>query len=171
MRIARKPTPQAASDSLAFRKSAAGPLRRRRAAVACALGATASLGTVALYQLGLISHLPDPPLPGVDSDRVDASPEAYASLRAPDSLLGVANAAATVALLGIGGPGRRGPVLAVLTTGKAGADALAALYLFGEQLVKHRKVCAWCTAAAIAHVASVVLTLPEARDVVRAAAR
>ncbi len=107
MRIARKPSPLARRDSLTFRSGSGGPLRRQRAAVACALGATASLGAVALYQTGL------------------------------------------------------------LTAGKAGVDTLAGLYLFGEQLVKHRTVCPWCTAAAAAHLATVALTAPDALAAVR----
>lgn len=40
-------------------------------------GAMGSLGMVAAYQLGLLRHLPDPPLGPFESDRVDASGGSY----------------------------------------------------------------------------------------------
>ncbi len=41
------------------------------------LTAMGSMGLISLYQLGIVKYLPDPPLPGFDSDKVDAAPEAY----------------------------------------------------------------------------------------------
>ncbi len=55
---------------------------------------------VALYQFGILRRLPEPPLPGVDAERVDASGEAYALLRTPDAALGLTSAGITLALTG-----------------------------------------------------------------------
>jgi hypothetical protein len=45
--------------------------------VGLSLAALGSMGFIFLYQLGLIKHLPEPPLPGFNADKVDASSEAY----------------------------------------------------------------------------------------------
>lgn len=63
------------SDDL--RRGASVHLTRRRRQTALLLGATAAMGVISLYQTGILRRLPDPPLPGVDSDSVDASGEAY----------------------------------------------------------------------------------------------
>ncbi|MBW3640406.1 MAG: hypothetical protein KY451_11240 [Actinobacteria bacterium] len=37
------------------------------------------------------------------------------------------------------------------------------VYLFAEQLTKHKKLCSWCTASAALLVATVPAVVPEAR--------
>ncbi len=70
----------------------AGPyLARRRGVVGLSLAAAGSMGLIALYQTGIIKHLPDPPLPWFDSDKVDASAEAYSYFATPDAALGLTN--------------------------------------------------------------------------------
>ncbi len=68
---------------------------------------------VSLYQTGIIKHLPDPPLPFFDSDRVDASEYAYSRLDTPDGLMMVTNYAITAWLAGAGGldRARQNPIL------------------------------------------------------------
>jgi uncharacterized membrane protein len=164
MRIGRPNTPRAEAVSRRFRLDREAALGRQRATAASALVATAALGVVGCYQLGLIRHLPDPPLSIFDSDTVDASGEAYVIVQAPDGILGAASAAATAALAVWGGAGARRPRPArVLTAAKALGDATAASLLFAEQLQTHRKLCSWCTAATLAHLATVPLTLRDAR--------
>ena len=58
-------------------------LQNRRGVAGLSLLASGSIGLISLYQLGLICLLPEPPLPGLDADRVDDSPEAYARMRLP----------------------------------------------------------------------------------------
>ncbi|MER7895060.1 hypothetical protein ABTX62_02680 [Streptomyces sp. NPDC096046] len=70
-------------------------LEQRRLVDALNAGATAAYVMVALYQFGLVRRLPEPPLPGVDAERVDASGEAYALLRTPDAALGLTSAGMT----------------------------------------------------------------------------
>ena len=61
--------------------------RRRRTVAVLTLGAIAALLPVAAYQVGLLRHLPEPPLPYLAADRVDASGEAYVTLRTADAPL------------------------------------------------------------------------------------
>jgi hypothetical protein len=53
------------------------PLMRRRRQVVClSLASATCMGVVAAYQVGLIKHVPEPPFPMLDADKVDASPQA-----------------------------------------------------------------------------------------------
>jgi hypothetical protein len=42
-------------------------------------------------------------------------------------------------------------------------DGASGIFLFLEQVTGHRKVCSWCTLAALANAATVPLVWPEAR--------
>jgi uncharacterized membrane protein len=163
MRVGRQSTPEAQSLSRQFRLGTGSGLARQRATAAAALTATAALGVVSCYQLGLIRHLPDPPLSLFDSDTVDASGEAYVLGHTPDGVAGAASAAATAALAVLGGAGTQRPrSLRALTAVKAVGDATGGILLFAEQLQTHRKLCFWCTLASLAHLATVPLTVPDA---------
>ncbi|GIH19553.1 hypothetical protein Raf01_77250 [Rugosimonospora africana] len=148
-------------------------MRRRRWVAGLTLLASAAYGVVAAYQYGLLRHLPEPPWRGLDADRVDASGEAYAVAHTPDTALALANAAITLALVGMGPADRaaRQPWLPLLTAGKAAGDAAAGAWLFAEQVTKHRRLCGWCTLAAATAVAAVPLTVPEAYQAWRAVRR
>ena len=144
-------------------------LRRRRRSAALSLTSMASLGLVAAYQYGLIRHLPEPPLAWLDADRVDASGEAYQYFKTPDSALGMASAAVTLILIGMGGPDRhtRRRWIPLVLAAKGVTDAVAGVYLTVEQATKHRKFCSWCLVAAIANVAAAPQMWPEARAAFR----
>ncbi|MBV7700476.1 vitamin K epoxide reductase family protein [Streptomyces sp. TRM70350] len=150
------------SDDLRLKRG--GFLSERRRVAALNLGASAAYGVVALYQFGLVKRLPEPPLPGLDAERVDAAGEAYALLRTPDAAIALASAGVTLALTGAGGHGRHRdrPWLVLAATGKILADAAAAAVLFTEQLTKHRAVCSWCAVAALCHATAVPPALREA---------
>lgn len=62
---------------------------------------------------------------------------------------------------------RSAPWVPVLLAAKTAGDAAGGLYLTAEQLTKHRKVCFWCTVAALAQIATLPLALPEARAALR----
>jgi len=49
---------------------------------------------VSLYQISILKHLPDPPLPIFDADRVDASNYAYKRAQTPDGFAMTASYAA-----------------------------------------------------------------------------
>ncbi len=135
------------SDDL--RRGAGPALRRRRTAAAAMLGASASMGVVALYQFGLLRHLPDPPGAAFDSDRVDAPGEAYHSGRTPDTTLALASYGVTLALIGMGGEDRahRHPWMPLLQAAKVGMDTASAALLTVEQVSKHRALC-FCACSA-----------------------
>lgn len=89
--IGRPTSRYAEQVSDALRRQQSPDLSRRRAAIALTLLATAALGVVEAYQVGLLRHVPEPRLPGVDADRVDAAGEAYYLLGTPDAGLGMAS--------------------------------------------------------------------------------
>ncbi|MDP9396758.1 MAG: vitamin K epoxide reductase family protein [Actinomycetota bacterium] len=169
-----RPTSRYAEEvSDALRRQHSPELTRRRLAVGLTLLATASLAVVEAYQVGLLRHVPEPPWPGLDADRVDAAGEAYALLGTPDAGLGIASYGISLVLFGAGTESRAEdkPWLPLLAAGKALLDATSAGYLFTEQVTKHRRVCSWCTVGALANVATVPLALPEARRAWRALRR
>ncbi len=163
--IGRSSSPEAEAVSDAMRRGATRNLARRRRTAALALAAISSFVPVAAYQTGLLRHLPDPPLPGLDSDAVDASGEAYHLLLTSDAALGIGSYAVTVALAGMGANDRaqEKPWLPIALAAKVGLDAAGALYLTAEQLTKHRRVCTYCTAASLVTLAMIPQVLPEAR--------
>ncbi len=81
-------------------------LARRRKIVGLALTAAGSMGLISLYQMGIIKHLPEPPLPYFDGDKVDAAAEAYAMLSTPDAVIGLGSYATTLGLAAMGGQDR-----------------------------------------------------------------
>ncbi len=143
-----------------------GPyLQRRRAIVGLSLVPVASMGIITLYQMGLIEHLPEPPLPYLDADKVDASPEAYEKLSVPDATLGLLNYSATIVLAAMGSTdrARRQPYLPIALLAKTLVDATQAGKLTVDQWTKHRAFCSWCLLAAGATFATVPLAVAEAR--------
>ncbi len=130
------------------------------------LGAAGSMGVILLYQTGILRHLPDPPLPGVDSDKVDASGEAYESLETPDAALALASYGATLALIGMGAADRAKdqPIIPLLAAAKIAGDAAGAAWLTAEQITKHRAVCFYCLLASAATWAALPQALPEAGE-------
>ena len=152
------------SDDL--RRRTSPHLRRRRRQTALMTGATAAMGLITLYQTGLVRHLPDPPLPGFDSDKVDASGEAYQTLKTPDATLGIAGYGTTLALIGMGGADRAGrrPWIPLLATAKLAYDGAGAAWLTAEQVTKHRALCFYCLLASAATWGALADSLPEARS-------
>ncbi len=151
-----------------------GPfLARRRGVVGLSLAAIGSMGLIALYQMGIIRHLPEPPLPGLDADKVDAAADAYTYLAMPDGVLGLGSYAATMGLAAMGGADRATsrPWLPLLLAAKVAADTAVAGKLTLDQWTKHRAFCFWCLLASAATFATVPLVIPEARAALRQLAR
>ena len=163
--IGRRSSPEAEAVSDALRRGTDRFLTRRRRTAALSLASIGSLGVVAAYQNGLIRHLPEPPLPGLAADRVDASGEAYQYLKVPDAALGIASAAVTLILAGMGDAdrSRNRRWIPLALAAKALSDAAFGLFLTAEQATKHRKFCSWCLLAALANLASVPQTWPRGR--------
>ncbi|MCA1703107.1 MAG: vitamin K epoxide reductase [Actinobacteria bacterium] len=119
---------------------------------------------MAAYQMGLIKRVPEPRLWFLDADRVDASGEAYESLRMPDAVLGLVSYSITLALVTSGSPERSSqqPWLPVAAALKVVFDAASGVVLTAEQVAKHRALCSWCVSAAAASWISLPSALPEA---------
>ena len=113
--------------------------------------ALATLAPVAALQLGLCSHLPDPPLTVFDSDAITSSRAAH-PFGVPDGLLGLFSYSITLALLLAA---RRSRAVHPLLKIKLVIDASAAAGNSVRQVVKFRRVCSWCTATALATAAIV----------------
>ncbi|CAN5546874.1 hypothetical protein BH23ACI1_BH23ACI1_22430 [soil metagenome] len=157
------PDPQQLSDSI--RHAGDGLTQQRRRVVALSLTAAGCMGLIALYQIGAIKHLPEPPLPLLDADKVDASAEAYARLSVGDAFIGFASYSVTALLAGIGGPRRHvtDRWLPWALAAKVGFDAAQAAKLTVDQWTKHRAFCSWCLVAAGATFAAVPAAWPELR--------
>ncbi len=107
--------------------------------------ALATLVPVALYQLGVTSELPDPPLSVFNSERITMSKTAH-PLGIPDSLLGLVSFGTTLTLAILA---KRNRTAARLLGIKLGLDASAAAFNAVRQVVEFRKLCSWCTATAL----------------------
>ncbi len=108
--------------------------------------ALATLAPVALYQIGVISELPDPPMSVFDSEKITMSKTAH-PLGIPDALLGLASFGTTLTLALLAD---RNQTAKKLLGVKLGLDASAAAFNAGRQVVNFRKLCSWCTATAFA---------------------
>ena len=144
-------------------------LEERRGIVALSLTAIGCMGLIALYQMGFINHLPEPKLPGLDADKVDASEEAYSYFDTPDATIGLGSYAITLGLAAMGGKDRatKQPWIPVALAAKTTADAMQAAKLTYDQFAKHRAACMWCLIAAAATFVSAGLAIPESRAALR----
>ncbi len=156
-------TPTQLSEQL--RTASGDYLYERRGIVVASLTAIGCMGLIALYQMGVIKHLPEPKLPGLDADKVDASEEAYSHFEMGDAFIGLGSYAATMGLAAMGPKDRAKtqPWIPLALAAKAGADAVQAARLTYDQFVKHKAACLWCLVAAAATFVTAALAVPEAR--------
>ena len=128
------------------------------------------MAAVSLFQTGIVKHLPDPPLDGFDSDKVNSSDTAYA-LGVPDGTLSLASLSANIPLAAAGGTARaqNQPYLPIAAAVKAGAEVLIAGWYFYRMPTKEKAWCAYCIAGALANAAIFALTVPEAVKAISAA--
>lgn len=165
MSIGRKSSPEAERVSRELRTDSSPVMRQRRRVVTLSLVAVGSMGLITLYQMGIIAHLPEPPIGRLDADEVDASGEAYALFTTPDAALGLASYAVTLALAAAGAVDRAEvqPLLPLALAAKVAFDVLGAAVLTAEQASRHRKFCSWCLLAAGTTVAMAPAVVPETR--------
>lgn len=163
--IGRSSSPAAVRLSATLRHNRDPLLNNRRRVAGLALGSIGTLSVVALYQMGIIPKVPEPPLPGLDADKVDASGEAYNFFKTPDAFLGIASYAGTLILAGAGDADRATtrPWIVLAFAGKVAVDAVSAGFLTVEQVSRHRKICSWCLASAAMTFAMIPQVLPETR--------
>src|ERR671924_309077 len=96
--------PEALSEAL--RTTNDETMRRRRGVIGLSLAAAASMGLIALYQSGVIRHIPEPPLPGLPADKVAAWAEAFERFQVGDAFLGFVSYGVTMTLAATGPPPR-----------------------------------------------------------------
>lgn len=146
-----------------LREGRGGFLTQRRAVVGLSLLAEGALSVISLYQIGIIRHVPEPPLPGFDADKVNASPDAYATLAMPDGPLGMASYAVTMMLAAAGEKDRaeRNPWIPLALSGKVGFDTVMAVKLTLDQARKQHAFCLYCLLTSAVTFATVPLIIPE----------
>jgi hypothetical protein len=162
-----KQAPEELGDEL--RNGSGGDIARRRGVVCLSLVATGSMGLITLYQMGVIKHMPEPPLPRLDADRVDASAEAYSRFATPDGALGLGSYAVTLGLATMGGRDRARtmPWAPIALAAKVAFDAFQAGRLSVDQATKYKAFCFWCLLSAASTFATVPLVVPETRAAIR----
>lgn len=147
-----------------LRKEKTPELTRRRWVVGLSVLGAAAGAAVTLYQTGVVRRLPDPPLPLIDSNKVDASDYAYKRLNSPDGPLMLVNYGITAYLASAGGKDRAAdnPLLPIALAVKTVIDTGVSLQLAREEWNENRAFCIYCQAATLASIASVALAAPEA---------
>lgn len=150
--------------SLELRKGESPDLTRRRWVVGLSMLGVAAGQIVGLYQTGVLRRLPDPPLPRVDSNKVNASDYAYKRLQTPDAFGMIITYGITAALAGAGGKdrARTTPLLPLALAAKVAGDVATNLKLAREEWAENKALCAYCQTATLLSIASLGLALPEA---------
>jgi uncharacterized membrane protein len=140
-------------------------LKQRRTIAGLSLASMGSLALISLYQIGLIPHLPEPPLPHFNADKVNGSAEAYAKLDTPDAILGLGSYAATMALAMMGSAERYRdrPWLPLALAAKLALDAGLAAQLFTNQLTRQKAFCFWCLLISAATFGRLPFAIPETK--------
>jgi uncharacterized membrane protein len=149
-----------------LRLGTGGYLPQRRAVLALSLLAMGAMGLISLFQMGLIRHLPEPPLKGLDADKVDGSAEAYTRLATPDAVLGLGSYAATCGLAAMGGRNRAHlrPWIPLALGGKIAFDVAQAWRMIRQQWTTQKAFCFWCLLCAGATFTTAALGFGEARE-------
>ncbi|MGD0443535.1 MAG: vitamin K epoxide reductase family protein [Edaphobacter sp.] len=144
-------------------------LKRRRGVVGLSLFSVGVMGSIALYQMGILKTVPEPRLPGFNTDKVTSSPEAYSHLSAPDALLGLVNYGVTACLAGAGAQNRwkTHPWVPLCMAGKVMMDVTLASKLAVDEWAKNRAFCFWCLLTTAATFVALPLAVPEAKAALR----
>ncbi len=139
-------------------------LNTRRAIIGLSLVGIAAMTAVTLFQTGVVKHLPDPPIPGFDSDRVNSSDTAYA-LGVPDGALSLASLAANIPLAAYGGENRAEtmPLVPLAVAAKSTVEAAVAGWYFYQMPTKEKAWCGYCIVGAMTNWGIAALSLIEAR--------
>lgn len=149
-----------------LREGQSPELRNRRWIVGLSLTGVLMAQIVSLYQVGIVKHLPDPPLDVFDSDKVDASDYAYKRFLTADGFLMLVSYATTAALAGTGGEkrGQTHPLLSLAMGAKIALDMVSAAELAREEWNGNKKLCPYCQTATLASLASLALAWPELKS-------
>jgi uncharacterized membrane protein len=150
-------TPRAVRADLAH--SDDGSIVARRTLAAASLGGIVAMAPVLLLQMGIVAHLPDPPLSGFHSDRVNRSEDAFL-FGIPDGALAITGFALNI-VLAAAGARSRAPILAVLAMAETGLAAAISGWYFSKMPRQEKAWCGYCIAAALASAVAFASTVPE----------
>ena len=144
-------------------------LENRRWIVGLSLFGAAIGGLVTTYQMGLVKHLPDPPVGPFDADRVEASNYAYRRMNMPDGPLMTTTYGVTTALAAAGGRKRaeETPWIPLALAAKAVYDVVTTVRLTKEEWEDNSALCPYCQAATVTTVIAAALAMPEAAKAAR----
>ncbi|MBA4139814.1 MAG: vitamin K epoxide reductase family protein [Segetibacter sp.] len=136
-------------------------LDRRRKVIALSGLGLVDFSIISLYQTGVIKSLPDLPFKVFDSNKVNASEDAY-RFGAPDGPISAVVYAATMVLASAGGDEKSGrtPVMDVALGATVGGNAAGAVFYLYNMIFKQKKVCLYCVAGAAINIASAVIIAP-----------
>lgn len=134
--------------------------RRRQVIFLSALGLV-DFSIISLYQTGVIKSLPDPPFPIFDSNKVNASKEAY-QMGVPDGPVSAVAYALNMVLAAAGGSEEtnRKPIYDVALGGVVLGNAAGAAYYLYDMLFKQKKICLYCLTGAAINFAAAVIIAP-----------
>ena len=144
-------------------------LNLRRGIIGLSLLGMAAMTAVTLLQTGIVKHLPDPPVDGFDSDKVNSSDTAYV-LGVPDGALSLASLAANIPLASFGGENRAEtmPLVPIAAAAKASVEAAVAGWYFYQMPTKEKAWCGYCIVGALANFGIAALSLTEAKRALKA---
>ena len=146
-----------------LREGQSPDLTNRRWIIGLSLLGTVAGQVVTMYQTGIIKRLPDPPLPYVDSNKVNASDYAYKRFDTPDAVLMIITYGLTAWLASAGGKDRaeKQPWLPIALGLKTMADTATNIQLAKEEWAENKAFCAYCQTASALSIASMALAVPE----------
>lgn len=140
-------------------------LKRRRTIIGLSFFSCAVLGTVALYQIGILKKLPQPSGRCFDTGKVNGSGEAYSMFATPDAFIGLASYAVTAGLAAMGSEdrSRTHPWRALAMGSKLVADAAMAGKLTMDEFRKFHAFSVWSVLTALATWTALPLAFPETK--------
>lgn len=143
-------------------------LQRRRKVLALSALGIADFSFISLYQSGVISKMPELPFKSFDSNKVNASVDAY-KMGAPDGTLSTLAYASAMVLSTWGGTEKSGrkPVHDVALGAVIAGNATGAVYYLFNMIFKQHKVCPYCLAGAAINFASAVIIAPTVLKALR----
>ncbi len=139
-------------------------MKVRRAIIGLSLLGIGAMTAVSLFQTGIVKHLPDPPIDGFDSNKVNSSDTAYA-LGVPDGTLSLASLAVNIPIAAFGGENRaeNQPLVPLAFAAKATVEAALAGWYFYQMPTKEKAWCGYCIVGAVANFGIAALSLVEAK--------
>jgi uncharacterized membrane protein len=136
-------------------------LEKRRTIAALSAIGLVDFAFLSLYQSGVIRRLPELPIKGFDSNKVNAATEAY-QMGAPDATISACVYASNMVLATAGGTEASGrkPVFDLLLGSAIAGNAAGALYYLHNMIFQQKKVCPYCVVGAAINLASAVIVAP-----------